>query len=93
MKHGPGPVESRALDLNSTDAGDDTASQGGSESDTSRTEGKGTRSGTPKKPASFKPISFAKFSVPKAPGSTLAPKPTEKGILLLPARIYAFASI
>ena len=61
-----------------SEAGEDTASLGGSESDASRTDGKmGTR---PKKPASFKPVSFAKFSVPKAPGASPTIKPAEKGI-------------
>lgn len=61
-----------------SEAGEETASLGGSESDASRTDGKlGSR---PKKPASFKPVSFAKFSVPKAPGASPTTKPAEKGI-------------
>lgn len=65
-----------------SDGGEDTASQGGSDSDASasRTDSKNTRTGTTKKPTSFKPISFAKFSVPKAPGTVSSPKPAEKGI-------------
>lgn len=61
---------------------EDTVSQGGSESDTSRTDGRHhTRTGSVKKPTSFKPVSFAKFSVPKTPGSVLTSKiVSEKGI-------------
>ncbi|KAL1875566.1 hypothetical protein Plec18167_005502 [Paecilomyces lecythidis] len=77
-KDGPGPVESRALELNGVASGserEDTVSQGGSESDTSRTDGRHhTRTGSVKKPTSFKPVSFAKFSVPKTPGSVLTSK-------------------
>lgn len=77
-------VASRALELNGvasgSDGGDDTASQGGSESDTSRTDGKQhLRAGSVKKPATFKPVSFAKFAVPKAPGVVPPPKVPEKG--------------
>ncbi|EAW11226.1 uncharacterized protein ACLA_089180 [Aspergillus clavatus NRRL 1] len=74
-KQGPGPVATRALEMNGvasvSDGGEDTASQGGSESDASRTDGKRSSS---KKPATFKPVSFAKFSVPKAPGALSATK-------------------
>ncbi|KAJ5101556.1 hypothetical protein NUU61_003778 [Penicillium alfredii] len=82
-KQGTGLVASRALELNglasASDGGDDTASQGGSESDASRTDGRHhTRTGSVKKPGSFKPVSFAKFSVPKAPGVPAPPKAPEK---------------
>lgn len=86
-KQSAGLVASRALELNGlasvSDGGDDTASQAGSESDASRTDGRHhTRTGSVKKPTSFKPVSFAKFSVPKAPGTTAPPKAPEKGIFL-----------
>ncbi|KAJ9395041.1 hypothetical protein DTO282F9_8029 [Paecilomyces variotii] len=90
-KDGPGPVESRALELNGmasgSDRGEDTGSQGGSESDTSRTDGRHhTRTGSVKKPTSFKPVSFAKFSVPKTPGSVLTSKiVSEKASLASPS--------
>ncbi|KAF4244449.1 hypothetical protein CNMCM6805_008701 [Aspergillus fumigatiaffinis] len=78
-KQGPGPVATRALEMNGvasvSDAGEDTASQGGSESDASRTDGKRVGS---KKPTTFKPVSFAKFSVPKAPGALATAKPSDK---------------
>ncbi|KAJ5179881.1 hypothetical protein N7492_003091 [Penicillium capsulatum] len=82
-KQGSGLVASRALELNgvasASDGGDDTASQGGSESDTSRADGRHhTRTGSVKKPATFKPVSFAKFAVPKAPGAPAPPKVPEK---------------
>ena len=81
-KSGLLPVAARALEMNGvtsgSDAGEDTASQGGSESDASRTDGR-LRAGS-KKPASFKPVSFAKFSVPKAPGTPPITKASEKGI-------------
>lgn len=83
-KQSAGVVASRALELNglaSGSDGDDTASQGGSESDASRTDGRHhTRTGSVKKPATFKPVSFAKFAVPKAPGAAAPPKAPEKGI-------------
>jgi len=64
----------------SSDGGDDTGSQGGSESDASRADSKQpSRVGSVKKPASFKPVSFAKFAVPKAPGAPAAPKAPERG--------------
>lgn len=64
-----------------SDVGDDTASQGGSESDASRTDGRHhTRTGSIKKPSSFKPVTFAKISVPKAPGASAPPKAPEKGM-------------
>ncbi|KAJ5884614.1 hypothetical protein N7504_012186 [Penicillium tannophilum] len=82
-KQGVGLVASRALELNglgsASDGGDDTASQGGSESDTSRTDGRHhTRTGSVKKPSTFKPMSFTKFTVPKAPGVPAPPKAPEK---------------
>ncbi|KAF9887033.1 hypothetical protein FE257_010649 [Aspergillus nanangensis] len=82
-KHGPGPVETRVLEMNgvasASDGGDDTASLGGSESDASRTESRvHSRSTSTKRPTSFKPVSFAKFSVPKAPGTSPTMKPAEK---------------
>ncbi|KAJ5745697.1 hypothetical protein N7520_010879 [Penicillium odoratum] len=82
-KQGVGLVASRALELNGqasvSDGGDDTGSQGGSESDTSRTDGRHhTRTGSVKKPSIFKPMSFAKFTVPKAPGAPAPPKAPEK---------------
>lgn len=65
-----------------SDGGEDTGSQGGSESDTSRTDGRHhTRGGSAKKPTTFKPVTFAKFSVPKAPGAAAPPKVGDKGIL------------
>jgi hypothetical protein len=87
-KQGTGLVASRALELNglasASDGGDDTASLGGSESDASRTDGRHhNRTGSVKKPSTFKPVSFAKFAVPKAPGATAAPKAPEKGELPL----------
>ncbi|KAJ5815366.1 hypothetical protein N7474_007143 [Penicillium riverlandense] len=82
-KSGTGLVANRALELNGlasgSDAGDDTASQGGSESDASRTDGMHhARSSSVKRPSTFKPVSFAKFSVPKAPGASAPPKAPEK---------------
>ncbi|KAL2221633.1 hypothetical protein M432DRAFT_629883 [Thermoascus aurantiacus ATCC 26904] len=82
-KSGPGPVASRALELNgvssTSDGGEDTGSQGGSESDTSRTDGRqNTRAASAKKPTTFKPVTFAKFSVPKAPGAAAPPKAGDK---------------
>ncbi|KAJ5635638.1 uncharacterized protein N7484_008951 [Penicillium longicatenatum] len=82
-KQGAGLVASRALELNglasASDGGDDTASQGGSESDTSRTDGRHhTQTGSVKKPSTFKPMSFTKFTVPKAPGVPAPPKAPEK---------------
>lgn len=84
-KQGPGPVASRALELNglasTSDAGDDTASQGGSESDASRADSRSQgRSGSSKRPATFKPVTFAKFAVPKAPGTPTPSKSPDKGI-------------
>lgn len=84
-KQGPGPVASRALELNglasASDAGDDTASQGGSESDASRADSRSQgRSGSSKRPATFKPVTFAKFAVPKAPGTPTPSKSPDKGI-------------
>ncbi|KAL2866424.1 uncharacterized protein BJX67DRAFT_355718 [Aspergillus lucknowensis] len=78
-----GSVATRALEMNgvmsTSDGGDDTASQGGSESDASRTESKvHSRAGSVKRPTAFKPVSFAKFSVPKAPGTPPVTKTSEK---------------
>lgn len=100
-KQGTGLVASRALELNgvasASDGGDDTASQGGSESDTSRTDAKShTRTGSVKKPATFKPVSFAKFAVPKAPGVPTPPKAPEKGnheILSVPDKRRPFSDL
>ncbi|KAK9855435.1 ATPase [Penicillium brevicompactum] len=82
---GAGLVATRVLELNglasASDGGDDTASQGGSESDASRTDSRNhTRNGSVKKPSSFKPVSFAKqkFSVPKVPGAPAPSKAPEK---------------
>ncbi|KAL2846756.1 hypothetical protein BJX68DRAFT_240422 [Aspergillus pseudodeflectus] len=85
-KQGPGSVATRALEMNgvmsASDGGDDTASQGGSESDASRTESKvHSRASSVKRPTTFKPVSFAKFSVPKAPGTPPVTKVTEKAPL------------
>jgi hypothetical protein len=69
--------------MSASDGGDDTASQGGSESDASRTESKlHSRASSVKRPTTFKPVSFAKFSVPKAPGTPPVTKVTEKGMQL-----------
>ncbi|OJJ47965.1 hypothetical protein ASPZODRAFT_141517 [Penicilliopsis zonata CBS 506.65] len=83
VKSGPGAVASRALELNGvsslSDGGEDTASQGGSESDASRTDGKSHgRAGSAKRLATFKPVSFARFSVPKAPGASAPSKLPDK---------------
>ncbi|BAE57159.1 unnamed protein product [Aspergillus oryzae RIB40] len=85
-RQGPGPVATRALELNGvasgSDVGEDTASQGGSESDASRTESRlNSRASSTKRPTSFKPVSFAKFSVPKAPGTPPTAKISEKAPL------------
>lgn len=77
-------MASRALELNGvaslSDGGEDTGSLGGSDTDTSRTDARyHARTGSMKKPAAFKPVSFAKFSVPKALGSTTHSKPGDKG--------------
>ncbi|KAJ5286737.1 hypothetical protein N7478_002423 [Penicillium angulare] len=82
-KQGAGLVASRALELNGlasgSDGGDDTASQGGSESDTSRTDGRHHhRTGSVKKPTAFGKVSFTKFTVPKAPGASAPSKAPEK---------------
>ncbi|KAJ5298782.1 uncharacterized protein N7443_006902 [Penicillium atrosanguineum] len=96
-KQSAGLVASRALELNgltsASDGGDETASLGGSESDASRTDGRHhTRTGSVKKPTSFKPVSFAKFSVPKAPGTAAPPKAPEKGISLLAGFHFGYIS-
>jgi hypothetical protein len=77
-------VASRALELNGvaslSDGGEDTGSLGGSDTDTSRTDGRHhARTGSMKKPSAFKPVSFAKFSVPKVLGSTTPSKSGDKG--------------
>ncbi|CAI7596174.1 unnamed protein product [Penicillium crustosum] len=82
-RQGAGIVATRVLELNglasASDGGEDTASQGGSESDASRSEGRNpTSSGSVKKSAGFKPVSFAKFSVNKVPGAPAPPKVPEK---------------
>ncbi|KAJ5779221.1 hypothetical protein N7457_006941 [Penicillium paradoxum] len=82
-KQGAGIVATRVLELNGlasgSDGGDDTASQGGSESDASRSDSKNQpRSSSVKKPSGFKPVSFAKFSVNKVPGAPTPPKVPEK---------------
>ncbi|RAL12158.1 uncharacterized protein BO97DRAFT_424683 [Aspergillus homomorphus CBS 101889] len=81
-KYTPVPVAARALEMNGvtsgSDIGEDTASQGGSESDASRAESKLLARTGSKKPTSFKPVTFAKFSVPKAPGTPPISKPSEK---------------
>jgi large subunit ribosomal protein L30 len=87
-KQGAGLVATRVLELNgiasASDGGDDTASQGGSESDASRTDSRNhARSGSVKKPGSFKPVSFAKFSVPKVAGAPTPPKVPEKGMFFV----------
>ncbi|KAH8696100.1 hypothetical protein BGW36DRAFT_297832 [Talaromyces proteolyticus] len=84
-RQGPNSVATRALELNGvaslSDGGEDGGSLGGSDTDTSRTDSRHARTGSVKKPTAFKPVSFAKFSVPKAPGSSTTPKPGEKPIL------------
>ncbi|KAL4786780.1 hypothetical protein BJX76DRAFT_320254 [Aspergillus varians] len=87
-KQGPGSVASKVLEMNgitsASDGGEDTASLGGSESDASRTESRiHSRAGSTKRPTTFKPVSFAKFSVPKAPGAPPAAKVPEKTPLSL----------
>ncbi|KAJ5545204.1 hypothetical protein N7461_007508 [Penicillium sp. DV-2018c] len=83
-KPGAGIVATRVLGLNglasASDGGDETASQGGSESDASRSDSKppAARSGSVKKPGAFKPVSFAKFSVNKVAGVPTPPKVSEK---------------
>lgn len=76
-------MATRALELNGvaslSDGGEDGGSLGGSDTDTSRNDGRQhLRTGSIKKPTAFKPVSFAKFSVPKAPGSSTTPKLGEK---------------
>ncbi|THC99536.1 hypothetical protein EYZ11_000996 [Aspergillus tanneri] len=82
-RHGPGPVPTRVLEMNgvasASDGGEDTASLGGSESDASRTDSKlNSRASSTKRPTSFKPVTFAKFSVPKAPGTPPTAKVPDK---------------
>ena len=71
---------------------------GGSDTDTSRTDLKATTDGmhhsrknSAKKPTTFKPVSFAKFSITKGPGSTQSVKPTsDKRMYFLPfSSMYA----
>jgi hypothetical protein len=86
-KQGPGYVATKVLEINgltsASDGGEDSASLGGSESDASRTESKlHSRAGSTKRPATFKPVSFAKFSVPKAPGTPPVAKAPEKSTYL-----------
>ncbi|EKV04584.1 hypothetical protein PDIP_86720 [Penicillium digitatum Pd1] len=83
FKQASGVVATRALELNglasASDGGEDATSQGGSESDASRSDGRNqTQIGIVKKPAGFKPVSFAKFSVNKVPGAPAPPKVLEK---------------
>jgi large subunit ribosomal protein L30 len=87
-KQGAGVVATRVLELNglapASDGGEDTASQGGSESDASRPDSRNqTHSGSVKKPSGFKPVSFAKFTVNKVPGAPTPPKAPEKGMFLV----------
>ncbi|KAJ5478423.1 hypothetical protein N7530_003932 [Penicillium desertorum] len=82
-KQGAGVVATRVLELNglapASDGGEDTASQGGSESDASRPDSRNqTHGGSVKKPSGFKPVSFAKFTVNKVPGAPTPPKAPEK---------------
>ncbi|KAL5334520.1 hypothetical protein BJX70DRAFT_402493 [Aspergillus crustosus] len=82
-KQGPGSVAPKVLETNgftfASDGGEDSASLGGSESDASRTESKvHSRAGSAKRPTTFKPVSFAKFSIPKAPGTPQVAKVPEK---------------
>ncbi|KAL2814062.1 hypothetical protein BDW59DRAFT_24184 [Aspergillus cavernicola] len=82
-KQGLGTVATKVLEMNgvtsASDGGEDTASQGGSESDASRTESRlHSRAGSTKRPTTFKPVSFAKFSVPKASGTPPPTKVPEK---------------
>lgn len=84
-KQGAGVVATRVLELNglasASDGGEDTASQGGSESDASRPDSRNqTHSGSLKKPSGFKPVSFPKFSVNKVPGAPTPSKAPEKGM-------------
>lgn len=63
--------------LSSSNIGDGS---GGSDTDASRNENRAANDGTharassTKRPASFKPVSFAKFSITKAPGAPSASK-------------------
>ena len=99
-KQGAGLVATRVLELNglasASDGGEDTASQGGSESDASRPDSRNhTHSGSVKKPGSFKPVSFAKqkFSVPKVAGAPAPPKAPEKGMLFVQGFIIVGANL
>lgn len=80
-------MASKVLEMNgitsTSDGGEDTASLGGSESDASRTESRvHSRAGSTKRPTTFKPVSFAKFSVPKAPGTPPVAKAPEKSMYI-----------
>ncbi|KAL4998164.1 hypothetical protein BDV10DRAFT_77264 [Aspergillus recurvatus] len=82
-KQGPSSVAAKVLEMNGvtsvSDGGEDSASLGGSESDASRAESRvNSRAGSTKRPTTFKPVSFAKFSVPKAPGTPPVAKAPEK---------------
>ncbi|KAL4980846.1 hypothetical protein BDW66DRAFT_278 [Aspergillus desertorum] len=82
-KQGPNSVAAKVLEMNgvtsTSDGGEDSASLGGSESDASRAESRvNSRAGSTKRPATFKPVSFAKFSVPKAPGTPPVTKVPDK---------------
>ncbi|KAL4901890.1 hypothetical protein BDW74DRAFT_67612 [Aspergillus multicolor] len=82
-KQSPGLVAAKVLEINgvtsTSDGGEDSASLGGSESDASRTENRvNSRAGSTKRPTTFKPVSFAKFSVSKAPGTPPVTKVPEK---------------
>lgn len=81
-RNGLTAVAARALELNGvaslSDGGED-GSLGGSDTDTSRNDGRQhLRTGSMKKPTAFKPVSFAKFAVPKAPGTSATVKTGEK---------------
>ncbi|KAL6233667.1 hypothetical protein BDW75DRAFT_214503 [Aspergillus navahoensis] len=83
LNKGPSSVAPKVLEMNgvtsTSDGGEDSASLGGSESDASRTESRvNSRAGSTKRPTTFKPVSFAKFSVPKAPGTPPVAKASEK---------------
>ncbi|GAM35731.1 hypothetical protein TCE0_017r04283 [Talaromyces pinophilus] len=85
-RNGSAAVATRALELNGvaslSDGGEDGGSLGGSDTDTSRNDGRQhLRTGSIKKPTAFKPVSFAKFAVPKAPGTSTTPKLGEKPTL------------
>jgi hypothetical protein len=84
-----GKSQTNGITVNS-ESGYDSSSQvnvgegsGGSDTDTSRTDPKASADGrhhsrknSVKKPTTFKPVSFAKFSISKAPGSAQSVKST-----------------